>query len=88
MGGEKPEQKQFNKLMEKLKNENFKYTKEEKQIDWAKYDKTQINDINNMLLLMRDMVDEACKRLKIDEIPQKKERSRPPNLLDTLQKLY
>ncbi len=78
MGGERPEQKKFNKLMKKLKNDEFKYTpKEEKQIDWAKYDKAQINEINNMLLLMRDIVDEACRRLKIEEIPEKKERGRP-----------
>lgn len=79
MVGEKPEQKKFNKLMEKLKNDEFKYTpKEEKEIDWAKYDKAQINEINNMLLLMRDMVDEACRRVKLEEIPEKKERGRPP----------
>ncbi len=78
MGGERPEQKQFNKLMEKLKNEKFKYIpKEEKQIDWAKYDKAQINEINNMLLFIRDIVEEARKRLKIEEIPEKKERGRP-----------
>ena len=79
MGGERPEQKKFNKMMERLKNDDFKYTpKEEKEIDWAKYDQAQINEINNMLLLMRDMVDEACRRLKIEEVSEKKERGRPP----------
>ncbi len=64
--------------MEKLENDEFKYTpKEEKEIDWAKYDKAQINEINNMLLFIKDMVDEACKRLKIEEVPEKKERGRP-----------
>jgi hypothetical protein len=33
-GGERPEPKKFNKMMEKLKNDEFKYTPiEEKQID-------------------------------------------------------
>ena len=78
MGGERPEQKKFDKLMEKMKNDEFKYTpKEEKEIDWAKYDKAQINEINNTLLLIRDMVDEACRRLKIEEVPKKKDRGRP-----------
>ncbi len=78
MGGERLEQKNFNKIMEKLKNNEFKYTpKEEKEIDWAKYDKAQINEINKMLLFIKDMVDEACRRLKTDEIPEKKERGRP-----------
>lgn len=79
MGGERPEQKKFNKLMEKMKNENFKYIpKEEKQIEWAKYDKAQINEINNMLLFIRDVVNEACRGLNINEISEKKERGRPP----------
>ncbi len=79
MGGERPEQRKFNKIMEKMKNDDFKYIpKEEKQIDWTKYDQAQINEINNMLLLIRDTVDEASRRLKIEEIPDKKERGRPP----------
>jgi transposase len=69
MGGINPNQKKFNELLKKMKNDEFKYIpKEEKQIDWAKYDKAQINEINNMLLLMRDMADEASRRLKIDEL--------------------
>lgn len=89
MGGERPEQKKFNKLMEKLKNDEFKYTpKEEKQIDWAKYDKAQINEINNMLLLMRDMVDEACRRLNINEISEKKSEEDHQSPQEILQNLY
>jgi transposase len=65
-------------MIEMLKNDEFKYTpKEEKEIDWAKYDKAQINEINNMLLFIRNMVDEACKRLKLEGVPEKKERGRP-----------
>ncbi|MDP2845171.1 MAG: hypothetical protein Q8N79_03730 [Candidatus Methanoperedens sp.] len=79
MGGERPQQKKFNRLMEKLNNDEFKYTpKEEKEVDWAKYDKAQINEINNMLLLIRDIVDESCRRLKIEEVPRKKDIGRPP----------
>lgn len=59
MGGINPDQKKFNDLLKKMKSDEFKYIpKEENQIDWARYDKAQINEINNMLLLMRDMTDE------------------------------
>ena len=66
MGGERKEQKRFNELVKKLKDNDFKYTeKEEKPRDWSKYDKAQIHEINDMLLIIADFVDEAVKRLKI-----------------------
>ncbi|MFQ5815713.1 MAG: transposase [Candidatus Hydrothermarchaeaceae archaeon] len=60
-------QEKFDRLMEQLKKDEFKYVpREEKEIDWSKYDRAQINEINDMLLLMKDAVDEASLRLGID----------------------
>jgi len=56
----------------KLKDNDFKYDgKEEKLRDWSKYDKAQIHEINDMLLIIADFVDEAVKRLKIEKDPEK-----------------
>lgn len=73
-------QKKFDKLMDQLKEDEFKYVpKEEKEIDWSKYDKAQINEINDMLLLIRDSVDEASTRLGIETMLDKnKGPGRPP----------
>ncbi len=72
MGGERKEQKRFNELVKKLKENKFKYIeKEEKSRDWSKYDKAQIHEINDMLLIIADFVDEAVKRLKIEKYPEK-----------------
>ena len=74
-------QEKFDNLMKKLKEDEFKYEpREEKEIDWSRYDKAQINEINDMLLIIRDSVDEASARLGIDEILDKKKEGpgRPP----------
>ncbi|MDP2846176.1 MAG: hypothetical protein Q8N79_08935, partial [Candidatus Methanoperedens sp.] len=66
------EQKRFNELVKKLKDNDFKYTeKEEKLRDWSKYDKAQIHEINDMLLIIADYVDESVKRLKIEKNSEK-----------------
>jgi len=72
MGGQRKDQKKFNELVKDLKNKKFEYVhKEEKVIDWGKYDKAQIHEVNDMLLLIADYVDEATKRLGIEEKPEK-----------------
>ncbi len=72
MGGERKEQKRFNELVKKLKDNDFKYVaKEEKTRDWSRYDKAQIHEINDMLLMIADFVDGAVKRLKIEKNPEK-----------------
>ena len=72
MGGQRKDQKKFNELVKDLKNKKFKYVhKEEMVIDWRKYDKAQIHEVNDMLLLIADYVDEATKRLGIEEKPEK-----------------
>lgn len=73
-------QEKFDGLMEQLKKDEFKYVpREEKEIDWSKYDKAQINEINDMLLLIRDAVDEASLRLGIDSMLLNKGPGRPQN---------
>jgi len=73
-------QEKFDTLMEQLKKDEFKYVpREEREIDWSKYDKAQINEISDMLLLIRDVVDEAALRLGIDAMLQKKGPGKPPN---------
>jgi hypothetical protein len=40
MGGQRKDQKKFNELVKELKDKKFKYEqKDEKQINWSKYDK-------------------------------------------------
>jgi hypothetical protein len=72
MGGPRRDQKKFNELVKDLKDKKFKYIhKEEEVIDWGKYDKAQIHEVNDMLLMIADYVDEATKRLGIVEITDK-----------------
>jgi transposase len=62
-------QEKLDKLIEQLKRDEFKYVpKEEEEIDWGRYDKAQINEINDMLLLIRDAVEKASSRLDIAEL--------------------
>jgi len=43
-------QQRLDHLIKQLKEDKFKYTpKEDKEIDWSKYDKAQINEINDIL---------------------------------------
>ena len=78
--GLKKEQEKFDKLIKQLKEDEFKYVpREEKEVDWSRYDRAQINEMNDMLLLIRDAVDEASMRLGIDEIYGKKGPGRPRN---------
>lgn len=67
MWGRQTQQK-LDQLMKQLKEDKFKYTsKEDKEIDWGRYDKAQINEINDMLLLIRDAVEKASSRLDIEK---------------------
>lgn len=72
MGGQRKDQKKFNELVKVLKDKKFKYEqKDEKIIDWTKYDKAQIHEVNDMLLLIAEYVDEATKRLGIEKNEEK-----------------
>lgn len=70
-------QRKFDELIKQLKEDKFKYTeKDDEDIDWSRYDKAQVNEINDMLLMIREVVDAACRRLSPQEAGGP---GRPPN---------
>lgn len=78
--GRNPKQEKFDRLMEQLKRDEFKYVaRAEREIDWSSYDRAQINEINDMLLLIRDAVEEASLRLGIEEMLKNAGPGRPQN---------
>jgi len=73
-------QEKLNTLVEQLKADKYQYaSKEQKQIDWISYDEAQVNEINDMLLLIRDSVDKAERNLGLDEAPDNVGPGRPKN---------
>jgi len=59
-------QQKLDELIKELKDKDFKYIpREEREIDWSSYDEAQLNEINDMLLMIRNTVDEAATRLGI-----------------------
>ena len=73
-------QEKLNTLVEQLKADKYPYaSKEQKQIDWTSYDEAQVNEINDMLLLIRDSVDKAERNLGLDEAPDNVGPGRPKN---------
>jgi transposase len=61
-------QQKLDRLIRELKGKEFKYIpREEREIDWSKYDEAQINEINDMLLMIRDAVEAAALRLRIKD---------------------
>ncbi len=65
--------------MEQLQRDEFKYVpREEKRVDWSSYDRAQINEINDMLLLIREAVDQAVSRLGLGEETLQSGPGRPP----------
>jgi transposase len=60
-------QRELNRLIREVKNRRFPYeSREEREIDWSKYDQAQLNEINDMLLTIRDAVEEAALRLGVE----------------------
>jgi len=61
-------QRKLNEFIKELKDKEFKYIpREEREINWFKYDEAQLNEINDMLLMIRDTIDEAALRLGIKD---------------------
>jgi transposase len=61
-------QRKLDGLIKELKDKEFKYIpREEREINWSRYDEAQLNEINDMLLTIRDTVDEAALRLHIKD---------------------
>ena len=73
-----PTGKHKQKLAEKMESllKNFEYKdKEEKEIDWSRYNVAQINEMNDVLNMIRNMVDEAYNELEY--LFESNERGRP-----------
>ncbi len=61
-------QRELNRLIREIKSRRFPYRpREGREIDWSKYDQAQLREINDMLLTIRDAVDEAALRLGLEE---------------------
>lgn len=79
MWGKRSQQK-LDQLMKQLKEDKFKYTpKKDEEIDWSKYDKAQINEINDMLLMIKEAVDTASQRLNVESKMSNGPGRPPPN---------
>jgi transposase len=73
-------QEKLGNLIKQLKADNYKYeAKEQKQIDWPRYDEAQVNEINDMLILMREVVEKAAQRLGEDGKLERAGPGRPKN---------
>ncbi|KXB03335.1 hypothetical protein AKJ48_04000 [candidate division MSBL1 archaeon SCGC-AAA261O19] len=79
MGRTNPRQKILDEYIEGLKNKEIEYVprgENEHPINWSKYDEAQVNELRDMLVHIRDVVDVAVMRLDLEET--KAERGRPP----------
>jgi len=76
--GRRSNQSALNSLLTQVGSgdNGFKYEcKEQKTIDWSKYDTAQINEINDMLESIRDSIDQAVRELNIEaRYKEKKEK--------------
>jgi transposase len=71
-------QRELNRLIREVKSRRFPYEpREEREIDWSKYDQAQLNEINDMLLAIRDAVEAAALRLGAEN--RRNSRGRPPH---------
>lgn len=80
---QKSNQSVLRKLLDEIEEGDFGFKYEEKEpetIDWTSYDQAQINEINDMLITIRDIVDQAVINLGIKEKYEKilKTPGRPP----------
>ena len=68
--GRRSNQSVLKSLLSQIEDKDGDFTyknKEKKDIDWSKYDTAQINEINDMLEYIRDSVDQAVRKLNIEE---------------------
>ncbi|KXA89236.1 hypothetical protein AKJ57_05610, partial [candidate division MSBL1 archaeon SCGC-AAA259A05] len=72
-------QKRLEGFIDKLKNDEIDYELPEDEssgVNWSSYDKAQVNELRDMLLFVRNSVDEAVERLGFDN-DSEKGRGRP-----------
>ena len=52
-------------IVNQVRKQEYPYEpREKKEIDWSSYDRAQINEVNDMLCMIRDTVDAAWRRLQ------------------------
>ena len=67
------------KIIKSIRDGTFDYKeREEKKINWTKYDYAQINEMADYLDNIRDIVDEADRRIQMKTPPKKRVAGRPP----------
>lgn len=84
-------QQQLNDLIADLRGKEineirhrFEYKSKEikENIDWAAYNQAQIEEIDNQLILIKNMVDDAAKRIAVQIDPAGREGKPPKNAAD------
>lgn len=74
------QQMRLEAFIEGLKDGEIKYVPKESddsKVDWSKYDRAQVNELKDMILFIRRVVDRAVARLDLDEV-EVNGRGRPP----------
>ena len=72
------QQKQLTTLIQQLKEDKFQYQEQtQKPYDWTNYDLAQTCEINDMLLLIRDTVNQAANNLNLPDPLEPKGPGRP-----------
>lgn len=67
------------KLVDQVRQHEYPYEKRpEKKVNWSAYDLAQVNEIADMLDLIRELVDAADARIRRRRPPQKRGPGRPP----------
>lgn len=69
-------------LVSSVRNGTFQYEgKEKKSLDWSSYDEAQVNELADILELIRDFVDEASARISpsLSEQQNNRKAGRPPS---------
>ncbi len=69
---------ELRELVKSVRDGTFEYKNRDKtEINWAKYDSAQIKEMANYLNNLRDIVDEAYKRIRSRTIPEKRGPGKP-----------
>ena len=72
------QQQKLTNLIAQLKDDKFQYQeKTPKNTDWTKYDLAQTSEINDTLLFIRDIVEQAAYNLDLPKVPDHREPGRP-----------
>ena len=72
--------KQLQKIIKSIRDKTFDYeARDPVETNWTKYDQAQVYELTNYLDNLRDLVDEANRRIRMRTPPKKRGPGRPPN---------